>query len=123
MTLDYLLNSHPNRDAIFGSGSTWQLDLSAESREVIQGQIRPYPIRNASEHLLDSLKSMGYENIDCDGVNYNLDYHMHAPDQNLNVLCTQAAFMLDQQTLRSNVALAKKGIEAVSDENKTAVVD
>ena len=31
--------------------------------------------------------------------------------------------MLDERTLRSNVALAKKGIEAVSDESKTAVID
>ena len=74
MTLDYLMNSHPNREAIFGSSSSWALNLSDESREIIKGQVRPYQIRNASEHLIDSLKSMGYENIDSDGVTYNVDF-------------------------------------------------
>ena len=44
-TLDHLLNSHPNREAIFGADSTWSLDLSAESRESMLKQLKANPIR------------------------------------------------------------------------------
>ena len=46
-TLDHLLNSHPNREAIFGADSTWSLDLTAESRESMLGQLKANPIRRA----------------------------------------------------------------------------
>ena len=72
----------------------------------MHAQLKPNEIRNASEKLLKSLQSMGYENIDSDGVTYNVDYHMHAPDQKQHVLMNQTPFMLDESTVKKNIALA-----------------
>ena len=52
-----------------------------DSKKAMQEQLKPYPIRRASQSLLHSLQSMGYENIDSSSVTYNVDCHMHAPDQ------------------------------------------
>ena len=42
-TLDYLLNEHPNREAIFGSNSNWELNLSDEGRDSLKNSQKPRP--------------------------------------------------------------------------------
>ena len=122
-TLDHLLNSHPNRDAIFGADSTWALDLSAESRESMLARLKPNPIRRASENIINSLQSMGYENINSDSAIYNLDHHIQVPDQKQHVLMHKTPFMLDEQTTKTNIALALKGLRALGDDQKVALID
>ena len=66
---------------------------------------------------------MGYENIDSNGVIYNVDYHIHAPDQNQHVLLHKSPFMLDEHTAKKNIALAQKSLLALGDDSKVAVID
>ena len=122
-TLDHLLNIHPNREAIFGTDSTWSLDLPAESRENMLAQLKPNQMRRASENVINSLQSMGYENINNESAIYNVDHHIQAPDQKQHVLMDRSPFMLDEQTTKTNIALAQKSLKALGDDQKVALVD
>lgn len=58
MALSYLLNEHPNREAIFGSDSKWELSLPNEAflDELKAGsRITPGFMKRGSETLLKTL--------------------------------------------------------------------
>ena len=87
-------------------------------------QLKPNPIRRgASENIINSLQSMGYENINSDSAFYNLEYHIQAPDQKQHVLLHRTPFMLDDQTTKTNIALAQKSLRALGDDQKVATID
>ena len=66
---------------------------------------------------------MGYENINSDSAFYNLEYHIQAPDQKQHVLLHRTPFMLDDQTTKTNIALAQKSLRALGDDQKVATID
>ena len=66
---------------------------------------------------------MGYDNINSDSAIYNVDHHIQAPDQKQHVLMSKTPFMLDEQTAKTNIALAQKSLRALGDDQKVALID
>lgn len=121
--MDFIMNEHPNRDAILGSDSTWTMNLSDKVKDAIS-KVTPHG-QNAKrgQNLIKALEAMGYENIDALSNNYNATSQLYLPDQNTHVLMEQYPYMFDGTTLKPSLALAGKSIGAFSEPARTVYVD
>lgn len=119
--MDYVINEHPNRDAILDS--TWTLNLSDKVRESIRRVTPDGQNAKRGQSLTKALEAMGYENIDTSSSRYSATSQLYLPDQNTHVLMEQSPYMFDGTTLKPSLALAEKSIGALGGGARTVCVD
>ena len=116
-----MLNDHPNRAKFLGDDSAaWGVQLSDVQKEQLEQSGQTYS--GITKGLESTLKTLGYEdsssrNASCPIPNIG---HTYLQDSKTHILVHPMPLMFDEETQVTDVALAKKCVEAL-DENVICV--
>lgn len=116
--LEYILNDQPNREEMFGSDFDWKLNTSEDSyARLTQGNNE-----KRFKRLVESLKTMGYEDISHPDSKLNVRHHIKLGENNTHILIDPAPVMADGETYRSGPALSLKSLKASEGDSANLVV-
>lgn len=119
--LDYILNKHPNREAILGANSSnWNFEVS----DNLLKKISSINDEKRGASVVSALRTMGYDGeLDTDFAHVPVGAVIGVAQVNKTILIDPNPFMFDGTTLKSTPALAQKSLEALGDGNKLVFLD
>jgi hypothetical protein len=117
--LDYIFNSHPNREAIIGSD--WKLEVS----DALRSSLKTRSSDNSSQlkTVRLAIESMGFANAENNQELYNVNSQTFLSESNTHLLLDNSPYMFDGTTLKTTPALAFKTLEALGDGSKVIFGD
>ena len=113
--LKYMLNDHPNRERITGADqAAWTLEMSDANIESLDSFKAPGG--GVDRQLASALSQLGYNEVGKENATCQIATMHQAflgDEEKTNILVNPMTEMFDETTLVTDVALAKKCLEAL----------